>query len=149
MKRTGMPRKRTWQDPRVVYRAKRYTEAREAIYARSGAICEFPSCGKRISLEGMNAHHRQLRSGGGVDCPCNLMALCAFCHHEKVHGHPEAARAAGWIVSSHEKRGASQVGLAMAGGFKFLTCGALVSVDPTPKMCSMELHTTVERGERQ
>lgn len=126
-----------------VTRRVEYQAAREAVYGRCGGFCEFPSCGRRISLEGMQAHHRKLRSAGGPDCPCNLMALCAFDHHGKVHAYPAHSRDAGWIVSRFEKRTPSQVGLAMREGFKFLSCDGRVVVDPTPQSCSVELHATV------
>jgi hypothetical protein len=71
-------------------------QAREETFARSGGRCEFPGC----SSPATDAHHRLTRRYG-PDCPCNLLALCSRDHHESVHGNPNEARGAGWIVSRH------------------------------------------------
>jgi len=45
------------------------------------------------------AHHRWLKSQGGLDVPSNLAALCRACH-DWCHARPAAAEAAGWIVQA-------------------------------------------------
>jgi hypothetical protein len=53
--------------------------------------------------EGMNLHHRQLRSQGGKNTAANLISLCGSgttgCHGW-VHAHPAKARDLGLIVPS-------------------------------------------------
>jgi hypothetical protein len=74
----------------------RWATVRELIYWRSGGQCEV--CG--ATLHGaMEAHHRLPRRYG-PDCPCNALALCGECHHDKVHGQPIESAAAGRILSS-------------------------------------------------
>lgn len=73
-------------------------QARVEVMARARGVCELngPGCTRQAT----DAHHRQTRRYG-PDCPCNLLALCSWCHHENVHGQPETARDLGWIVSRH------------------------------------------------
>lgn len=73
-----------------------YPEARRIVFGRSGGRCEV--CGD--PLETFEAHHRLTRRFG-PDCPCNLLALCSRCHHDRVHGEPEDARERGRIISRH------------------------------------------------
>jgi AhpD family alkylhydroperoxidase len=57
----------------------------------------------RYFADGLNLHHRQLRSQGGKNTAANLIALCGSgttgCHGW-VHAHPADARAVGLIVPS-------------------------------------------------
>lgn len=147
MRRTGIASRKLSKPPRraqEIAQATGYQQARLIIWERAGGHCEMTGCGRVISTDGMNAHHRRLRSAGGTDCPCGLMALCALCHHQRVHAHPANARDHGWIISRFDKRDPSQVGMLLAAGFRFFTCDGLTTGDPTPSMCSIKLHATVE-----
>ncbi len=67
---------------------------RADVYDRAGGVCD--RCG--LSLRsGYEAHHRQLRSGGGPDSLENVVGLCLDCHRW-AHANPELARQTGWIV---------------------------------------------------
>lgn len=71
--------------------------ARQAVVDRDGEQCQH--CGRH----GTDWHHRRRRSASRDhrDCPCNGVYLCSADHHA-FHQSPEAARAAGHIVSSYE-----------------------------------------------
>jgi hypothetical protein len=60
-------------------------------------------CGKSLHVTAGSRHHRQRRAVG-LHRPANLILLCGSgttgCHGW-VHEHPEAARAAGWIVRAN------------------------------------------------
>lgn len=80
---------------------------REAVHTRAGARCEVGvtrQCVERdrvfIRTGGHQAHHRKLRSQGGLDAVENLLAVCGYCH-EWVHAHPSVAQLNGWIVPRH------------------------------------------------
>lgn len=71
---------------------------RRAVYERAGGNCEF--CGER--LEGAwECHHRRLRSRGGQDSVCNLVALHHFCHR-RLHSHNRFATEHGFVVSAYD-----------------------------------------------
>jgi hypothetical protein len=101
--------------------------AREQVMQRSALLCEIrgPGCTDLAT----DAHHRQTRRLG-PDCPCNLLAVCAHCHHVNVHGQPATARDQGWIVSRHAFDG-SGVPVQIHGlGLVLLTCtGEYVALD--------------------
>lgn len=99
LRRQAPPRARRSEPRKVALRGDHgmpYAEARMVVYGRSGGRCEVCGCG----LETFEAHHRLTRRFG-PDCPCNLLALCSTCHHERVHGEPEQARDDGRIISRH------------------------------------------------
>lgn len=70
---------------------------RHAISDRAGFRCE--RCGTHLHRSGFEAHHRKLRSQGGLHGLENLACLCPDCHRA-VHAHPTTAVLAGWIVPS-------------------------------------------------
>jgi len=78
------------------------------IPAAMRALCverDESRCAKcaRYFPDGLNLHHRQLRSQGGQNTAANLIALCGSgttgCHGW-VHAHPKSATALGLIVAS-------------------------------------------------
>jgi len=75
-----------------------WQELRALVYARAGGRCE--RCGEPIHVTRFEAHHRRLRSQGGLDEPTNVVALDAVCHHVEVHGQPARAVEEGMIVPS-------------------------------------------------
>jgi hypothetical protein len=69
------------------------------VLARANGYCE--ACG----LPGNNfaLHHRRLRSQGGLDQVCNLIAVHHECHNmstNSIHLRPSVAKIKGWIVPS-------------------------------------------------
>lgn len=62
------------------------------IRARDGDQCSH--CGSTADL---HVHHRVRRSQCGSNKPCNLITLCARCHHW-VHDHPYAANKLGLLL---------------------------------------------------
>ena len=64
------------------------------MWLRDGGRC------LRCGSPGSEVHHRQRRAVGGHGLQ-NLVLLCADCHHAQIHGHPERARAEGFIVSAY------------------------------------------------
>jgi hypothetical protein len=73
---------------------------RQVIWERSFGRCEL--CERALTFDSMQGHHRRTRRVG-PDCPCNALALCPSCHHERVHAHPEESRGEGWIVSKFDQ----------------------------------------------
>jgi len=73
------------------------TKRREQVKARERMQCA------RCPGIGVQWHHRRSRKvrGDHRHCSCNGVWLCHTCH-TWVHSHPELARIAGFIVSSHE-----------------------------------------------
>jgi len=71
----------------------------EMVLERAGFYCE--KCGK----VGHNfaLHHRKLKSQGGQDEVCNLIAVHHECHNmgsQAIHMNPKESIANGWIVPS-------------------------------------------------
>lgn len=96
-----------------------YAASRVTVLARAGSRCEL--CGFRLDLASLHAHHRQARSGGRNDCPCNLLGLCLACH-AGVHARPAAAREAGLIVSRYHRGRPGEVAVGLFGGSVRLAC---------------------------
>ena len=96
------PRHRRLPDPSPEF----WREQREALYARAAGRCERAGCS--LDDNGMEAHHRKLRSRGGGHGLENLAALCPACHRW-CHEHPQAATEAGFIVPSVADPGARAV----------------------------------------
>lgn len=71
----------------------------EIVLERAGFYCE--ACGS--SGSDFALHHRQLRSQGGKDEPCNLIAIHHACHNlgtNSIHLKPAKAISLGQIVPS-------------------------------------------------
>lgn len=103
-----------------------WREVRRVIYARCKGRCEV--CGGRLAYDAMEAHHRRTRAIG-PDCPGNALALCAHCHHVKVHAHPEVARDLGRIISRHDRNTCALHPVRLIYGLVFLNCdGTLTPV---------------------
>lgn len=69
------------------------------VLLRAGNYCE--KCG--MPCDDFALHHRKLRSQGGKDEPCNLIAVHHKCHNlgtDSIHNQPEKSRVKGWIVPS-------------------------------------------------
>jgi len=104
MKRTPIARRSAKRRARNA--AGTMSDARAEVMDRARGRCEYvvvswsPSDKRsdRCPFPAVEVHHRLRRSQGGTDTPDNLVALCATCHHERIHGHPEAAYAAGWLT---------------------------------------------------
>lgn len=95
--RRGPARKQSGRG-RLVLPEARYQALRMLVFARAGWRCE--RCGIADGpRNGLQAHHRKLRSQGGNDEACNLAALCAECH-AWCHRYPVKAQPGGWIVPS-------------------------------------------------
>lgn len=74
-------------------------EIAEAVLERAGNYCE--KCGKVGSNFAL--HHRRLKSQGGQDEVCNLMAVHHECHNMgtfAIHMNPKESVENGWIVPS-------------------------------------------------
>jgi hypothetical protein len=69
---------------------------RLTVYERAGGKCE--CCGDMLKLSAYECHHRKLRSRGGQDSVCNLVALCGMCHR-RLHSRVKFAEEHGFIVS--------------------------------------------------
>lgn len=72
-----------------------WEEQRRRLYVRSGGRCEVGGC--RLDDTGLEAHHRKLRSQGGLHGVENLLAACPA-HHRQIHANPTWARTHGYIV---------------------------------------------------
>lgn len=71
---------------------------RAEVAARAGHACE--CCGEALGRS-WEAHHRKLRSQGGQDSICNLVALCMQCH-TRIHNRRVWSEEHGFIVESHQ-----------------------------------------------
>lgn len=100
MKRRTSIRPAPWERraPKVPYAMQIDPALRAEVYARAGGRCEL--CGEQLG-QVWQAHHRKLRSRGGQDSVCNLVALDAHCHR-RVHGHSLWATEQGFIVASYD-----------------------------------------------
>ena len=104
MKRTPIARTSTKRAARNATGA--MSAARGEVMDRARGRCEYligppapdETLTYRCASRATEVHHRLRRSQGGTDTPDNLVALCHDCHHVRVHGHPEAAFTAGWLV---------------------------------------------------
>lgn len=102
MKRTPLPRK----TPLAHARGRRIRLGRERmdpklrayIYQRSRGRCDL--CAEHLNPNRWEAHHRRLRSQGGQDSPCNIIALHGASCHARVHGRPEWSYRHGFMVPS-------------------------------------------------
>ena len=68
-------------------------EIRDAVTARSGGLCEWPSCPNPAT----DLHHKQMRSQGGKHTVDNLAHLCRGCH-DRIHANPAQSYEAGWLI---------------------------------------------------
>ncbi len=71
---------------------------RALLVQRSRGMCEL--CRR---APGTDAHHRRPKGMGGDKRPdthavTNGVWVCSPCHHDRIHAHPAAARADGWMV---------------------------------------------------
>jgi hypothetical protein len=71
---------------------------RQQVREREHSCCAL--CGEPLPAV-WECHHRKLRSRGGTDSICNLIALDNACHR-RVHGHPAWALEHGFMVSTYE-----------------------------------------------
>jgi 5-methylcytosine-specific restriction endonuclease McrA len=69
---------------------------RHELWVRSGEQCE--AGGENLNVTGMQAHHRWMRSQGGVHTIENLLAVCPACHHDRIHAGPRWAITQGYII---------------------------------------------------
>jgi hypothetical protein len=72
---------------------------RRIVFERSEGRCE--KCGQTLATV-WECHHRRLRSQGGDDSVCNLLALHSDCHNAgspgSVHSRPGLSYGAGYLV---------------------------------------------------
>ena len=90
-----------WQRPKpavTVHGSTIDPKLRALVRDRAGGMCE--CCGDRLSAI-FQCHHRKLRSRGGQDSACNLVALCGLCHR-RLHSHVRFATEHGFIVSAYD-----------------------------------------------
>jgi hypothetical protein len=84
----------------MVHMASELNKMRDIVYARCKGYCE--KCGNALP-ESWALHHRKLKSRGGKDEVCNLVALHHGCHNldtDSVHGNPCWADQIGLMVGS-------------------------------------------------
>ena len=116
MRRTGFRRSAakpavrnpTRRRPKTPEQRQAWQLARVAVYHRALGRCE--RCGANLTMTGLEAHHRKLRSRGGGDELSNLAALCPQCH-DWVHANPAAAEVSGWMVPTTTDPGSVAVRL--------------------------------------
>lgn len=80
-----------------------WAEVRAIGWARCRGLCEL--CGLPLTEDLWDGHHRQLRSGGGPSCPCNLACLHPRCHttgQQAVHRLVAQAMETGHNVSRYD-----------------------------------------------
>lgn len=104
-------------------------DARADTFARAKHRCEYPAC----PFPASDWHHRKLRSRGGLDCPCNTVALCSFHHHDRVHGQPATATEDGWMVPSWADPMEVPVNM---GRWWYLGCDGKLHARPTGQPCN-------------
>jgi hypothetical protein len=103
-------------------------EVRPILYARCRGRCEL--CGDQLG-DVWDAHHRQHRSRGGPDCPCNGAALHPGCHTlgpNAVHVRVRLATESGHNVSRYDDPRLTAMEVPqrvhlLAGGPVLLSCG--------------------------
>lgn len=129
MKRSGIRRK---PQDRLV--AALYASARVKTRERAAGACE--GCLARFAGT-FHAHHRLPRSPRRIDCPCNLLALCARCHDE-VHSTPTVSGIAGRLIVRTDPRAPGQVPVKIHGSWWLLGCDgtrtALTSPEQLPSV---------------
>ena len=69
------------------------TDVSDAVRARSGGICEWPSCPDWAT----EMHHLLMRSQGGPHTEENLRDLCGA-HHGMIHANPADSYESGWLI---------------------------------------------------
>lgn len=97
MKRTPLrrrtPMRRTRSKRRHPAGSQIPAEVRAAVEARSGGLCEWPSCPNHAT----DLHHLRMRSQGGKHTETNLVHICAP-HHRHIHDHPAQSYESGWLI---------------------------------------------------
>lgn len=71
-------------------------EVKDAVWRRSGGMCEAkasPECRKYAG----QLHHRRMRSQGGPDTVENALHVCTPCHGY-IHDNPQQSYEAGWLI---------------------------------------------------
>ena len=87
----------------MAYMASELNKMRDMVYARCKGYCE--KCGNALP-QSWALHHRKLKSRGGKDEVCNLVALHHGCHNldtDSVHGNPCWADQIGLMVGSWQE----------------------------------------------
>lgn len=80
-----------------------WPQVRAIGWERCRGLCEL--CSLPLDPAWWDGHHRQLRSGGGPSCPCNLAVLHPRCHtlgRQAVHHAVKAALESGHNVSRYD-----------------------------------------------
>jgi hypothetical protein len=115
-RRRPTPRRR--KAPR--WTAEEWEAATGRLLRRAGFRCE--RCGRGVTADTCDRHHRQRREVGGDRFP-NLLLLCGSgttgCHGW-VHANPAEARALGMIVSSADEVDPAEVPVRRYGGYLWL-----------------------------
>lgn len=75
---------------------------RRDLWERCAHTCE--ACGLWLERSDMHAHHRKLRSQGGLDELANLLAVHHACHRS-LHLYPERSYELGHLVRSYHDPG--------------------------------------------
>lgn len=121
-----------WQTPRPLPRKDEIDpQLRQQVRDRALGCCEL--CAQPLGAI-FQCHHRKLRSRGGQDSVCNLVALHGKCHN-RVHGHPAWATEQGFMVASTDDPATIPVALhgrawrllTLAGGYQDADTGEAVS----------------------
>lgn len=96
--------------------------AREVVFTRARNRCEV--CGGPAT----DYSHRRTRSvvGEHQHCPCNGIAACRTCH-DRMHKHPQAARADGLHVSRYVPRPGDKT-VRLKGALWLLACDGTMSL---------------------
>lgn len=92
IRRTPFPRRRPAKSTVIPW------TVRQEVEARSGGLCEWPSCPEQAT----DLHHRLMRSQGGKHTVENLAALCRS-HHRHIHDHPAQSYESGWLIKGGQK----------------------------------------------
>lgn len=111
MRRTGIKRKRSKYEDEL-------NQAREAVYYRSGGVCEgfqfaLATMGERAMnvypftecrVKAQHVHHRKYRSRGGSNDLKNLLHVCYQCHSwiHRNGGFGQPANLMGLALSAEE-----------------------------------------------
>lgn len=89
---------------------------RQTVRSRAGGRCEL--CAEPLGAA-FECHHRKLRSRGGLDSACNLLALDGLCHR-RVHSHVTWATEHGFLVAGHDDPATVPVAVHLT-GWRLLT----------------------------